>query len=144
MMKPWLRDWLAGILLGALVGTIVLGVGGRGAMRVFAIATHVPAGFSLGGSMTVVFLGAVSGAAGGAFLVLSRQLFPARRFWRVTLFWGLCLLIALRGLMPVDPLRLAVFMPVIALFAAGLQVVWCRLYLPWRSDVVQGSANATT
>lgn len=140
MTKLQIRDWLAGILLGSVVGTVILGVGGRVAMRVFAIATNVPGGFSLGGSTTVIFLGAVSGAAGGLLLVLSRRLLPTRRFWRTTLFWGLCLAIALRGLQPVDTLRLAVFLPVIALFAAALQVVWCRVYLPRR----YGNANAIT
>ena len=96
-------DWLAGIVLGALLGAAFLGVGGRAAMRVFAIASGVPAGFSIGGSVTVVFLGAVSGAAGGA----------------------------LRGLKPVDTLKLAVFLPVVALFGVAVQLAWCRWYLPW-------------
>ena len=138
------KDWLAGIVLGALVGAAFLGVGGRAAMRVFAIASGVPAGFSIGGSVTVVFLGAVSGAAGGLFLVLSRRLFPTRRFWRTTLFWGLCLLIALRGLKPVNSLRLLVFLPVVALFGVAVQLAWCRVYLPWRAARVMSAGAPFT
>lgn len=91
----------------------------------------------------------MSGAAGGAFLVLlSRRLFPTRRVGRTALFWGPCLLIALRGLKPVDSLRLLVFLPVVALFGIAVQLTWCRLYLPWRAARAAppgyGSANATT
>lgn len=58
------RDLWGEMVLGAGLGTVILGIGGRAVMRLIAVVTSVPAGFSVGGTMTVVALGAASGAAG--------------------------------------------------------------------------------
>jgi hypothetical protein len=141
--RPDLRDFGARLLIGTALGTIVLGAGGRLAMRVFALATGAPPGFSLGGSGTVVFLGAVSGAAGAAILSAARWLFPRQRAARALGFWGVIGFLTLRGLHPVDPLRLAIFVPVIVAFGALLQAVWCRWYLPRRAALPQGAPSRT-
>ena len=65
-----MRDLLGTVarsaLIGALVGLPILGVGGRVLMRVIAHwEGRVPA-FSVGGTITVLFLGTVYGIAGGA------------------------------------------------------------------------------
>jgi hypothetical protein len=59
------RSWLNALILGALLGTIVLGLGGRLAMRIFALLEGLTPGSSLGGSLTVLFLGACWGLGGG-------------------------------------------------------------------------------
>jgi hypothetical protein len=68
-------------LMGALVGLPILGVGGRILMRVIAHwEGRVPA-FSVGGTITVLFMGTMAGVAGGAVHGILRRLInsmPAR------------------------------------------------------------------
>ena len=127
-------DWLAGFLLGTALGVVVLGIGGRIAMRGIALYLGQRPGLTLGGSLTVVFLGALCGAGGGVLLVLTRLLFPRRSFVRAGLFWTVSLLVTLRGLRPVDPVKLVAFVPPVLVFGAFLYLVWCRLYIPRRAD----------
>lgn len=122
-------DFLAAAIIGTVVGTVILGIGGRIAMRLIGMLQGLPPGFSFGGSMTVVFLGAVSGTAGGLILALAGKLFPTSRMARGALYWGALLFLTLRGLRPIDELRLLVFVPLVALFGAVLLLVWCRVYL---------------
>lgn len=56
-------------LAGALTGALVLGVGGRMAMRLAALIGDRAAGFTWGGSLEVVAAGALYGAAGGLLWV---------------------------------------------------------------------------
>lgn len=118
------RDWVTAIGLGAALGTLVLGAGGRAAMRWIAVSQGTTAGFSLGGTMTVVLLGTASGALGGLFLVASRWIFPTRAWARVSLYWATLLLITLRGLRPLDTGRVALFVPLVVLYGAALYAVW--------------------
>lgn len=121
------RDWSVAVGLGAVIGTVILGVAGRVAMRAIAVAQRgVPEGFTMGGTMTVVLLGTASGALGGILLVISRWLFPSRRWAQVSLYWAALLLLALRGLHPLDALRVALFVPLVLLYGAVLQAVWDR------------------
>lgn len=90
-------------------------------MRVIAEATTGTSGFSLGGTLTVVFLGAVSGAIGGLLLLLARTLLRRWPPAPTVAFWLLLLALTLRGLRPVDQLRLLLFVPLVALFGALLQ-----------------------
>ncbi|HSA57484.1 MAG TPA: hypothetical protein VLE53_17360 [Gemmatimonadaceae bacterium] len=114
------------LLLGAAVGLIILGIGGRIAMRVFALVEGLPPGLSLGGSMTVIFLGAAWGLVGGGLLWLGRRLFHRSPLARGTLFWVVVALLGLRGLNPVSGERLLVFAPLILLYGATLYRVWCH------------------
>ncbi len=50
------RDWVAALLLGAGVGLPLLGIGSRIGMRFIALESGQTPGFSIGGSLTVVFL----------------------------------------------------------------------------------------
>ena len=72
-----MRDLLGTVarsaLIGALVGLPVLGVGGRILMRLIALWQGTAPGFSLGGTMTVVFMGTVYGTVGGAVHGLMRR-----------------------------------------------------------------------
>jgi hypothetical protein len=121
---------VAAVGLGAVLGAIVLGGGGRVAMRVIAVNQGAPGAFSLGGTVTVVLLGVASGALGGAILMVSRWLFPARRWARVVLYWFALLLITLRGLRPLDPLPVELFVPLVVLCGAALHAVWAAARTP--------------
>ncbi len=62
-------------LVGVVAGTLFLGVGGRLLMRGIALATGGSGGFSLGGSLEVVLVGALYGGFGGLlYLTLPARL----------------------------------------------------------------------
>jgi hypothetical protein len=115
------------LLLGAASGALILGIGGRIAMRGIAILSGGMPGFSWGGTMTVVLLGALSGLAGAIVLTGVRLLLPRRAALRGTIYWAFLILAGLRGLNPVDPQRLLLFMPLILLYGITLQVLSCRM-----------------
>jgi hypothetical protein len=98
MSRPIARELITGTMLGALI----LGVGGRVAMAVIAWRTGGASSFTLGGTLTVIGLGAASGAAGAVFALISRavmrRLFPRHAWTRHVLFAVLLLLVTLRGL----------------------------------------------
>ncbi len=125
--RPSGKDWLRAGTLGLLLGTIVLGIGGRLAMRGIALAQGITPGFSMGGTATVVFLGAVSGLAGGLIFAGTRALVPNNRMVRGVLFWAILVLITLRGLQPLDVPRLAFFLPLVIGYGSLLTVAWCRV-----------------
>jgi hypothetical protein len=123
------EPWLFGLLLGAAAGVVVLGVGGRIAMRAIALANNTPPGFTVGGTATVVFLGVVSGVGGGLLYTLLQLIVPRRRFVRSTLFALALVLLTLRGLRPIQPLALEWFMPLALGYGAIVDVVytaWAR------------------
>jgi len=70
-------SWRRGVrstLAGLACGTLILSVGGRVLMRGIALASGGSGGFSLGGSLEVVAVGALYGALGGLLLLA----FPLR------------------------------------------------------------------
>jgi hypothetical protein len=121
-MNPTLRQALRTVLHGTALGTVILGVGGRIAMRFIALKTTGASGFSLGGTMTVVFLGAVSGAVAGATLALTRATLARWSGVPTLVYWALLLAITLQGLRPLDPVRVAWFLPLVVLLGVLLQV----------------------
>ena len=116
LRSPWMFDPLVGIALGVPI----LGIGGRIAMRVIAHATNVAPGFSLGGTMTVVFMGAVSGAAGGVIYAVLARFLPDRAAVRAVLFGVVLTLLTLRGTSPSTPLTLSLFLPLAWVYGALL------------------------
>lgn len=124
--SPWIFDLVVGIALGLAI----LGIGGRIAMRVIAHATNVAPAFSLGGTMTVVFMGAVSGAAGGLIYALLARFLPDRALIRGALFGVLLTLLTLRGTDPSTPLTLSLFLPLAWLHGALLDYVHRRRFAP--------------
>lgn len=118
----WPRT-LATVIYGAALGTLILGVGGRLAMRVIAMATSGTTGFSFGGTLTVVFLGAASGAMAGAVLSVTRVMLPRWPAAQTITFWLLLAAMTLRGLRPLDTLRVALFLPLVLLLGILLQIV---------------------
>ena len=131
----WLHHpWIYGLVLGIVLGTIILGIGGRLLMRVVALIDGTPVGWSWGGSGTVVFLGAVSGLAGGAIYTLLAH-FMARGTWlRSLLFFLILALITLRGLSPIRLLALALFMPLTLTFGIVFDLLWRRHALGMRAQ----------
>jgi hypothetical protein len=116
--------WVRAALLGAVLGTIFLGVGGRAAMRVIAVAQGAATGFSLGGSGTVVFLGTVAGIAAGLIYAICRQALKSHVWWARLAFGVILLAIVLRGLRPIDGQRLLIFLPLFVLFSLALDRLW--------------------
>jgi hypothetical protein len=116
-----LRPLLSTLLWGMGLGALILGVGGRISMRLISEASTGTGGFTLGGTMTVIFMGVASGAL-GALILLAARVFLRR--WSPApslLYWAALLAISLRGLRPVDQLRAILFLPLIAAFGALLQ-----------------------
>ena len=120
------RSLPTALLLGAMVGAVFLGVGGRIAMRIFAVLDGLPPGFSIGGTLPVILMGAEWGVLGGGLLWLGRRTFPASPMARGALFWIPLTLIFLRGLNPLSVDRLLAFTPFYLMYGAALYRVWCH------------------
>ncbi len=126
LSRAALRSWVRGAALGALLGTLCLGLGGRAAMWGIATAQGATPGFSFGGTLTVVFLGALAGLTAGMVYVAARTLLPRRVWWARALFGVILLAITLRGLRPIDALRLELFLPLFVVFGVALDRLWER------------------
>lgn len=119
------RRWLRGPLLGALVGLPLLGGGGRLAMHAIALTTPgAQRAVSVEGTITVLLAGLAAGIAGGAIYAILERLLPARRAVRGILFVLALVLLTLRGLQPVRPLPLALFLPLVLLYGALVEWAW--------------------
>jgi hypothetical protein len=125
--------WVFGPLVGIGLGLLILGIGGRIAMRVIAHATNVAPGFSFGGTMTVVFMGAVSGAAGGLIYAVLVRFVPNRPVVRALLFGVILVLLTLRGLSPASAVSVSLFLPLILLYGGLMDFAWRRGFPPPRS-----------
>jgi hypothetical protein len=117
------------IALGALVGGVFLGVGGRIAMRIFAMLVGRDPAWSFEGTLTVVFFGAVFGTIGGALLWLGRRVLPRSPLARGALFWIPMTLLYLRVLSPLNRESLIAFTPFVVLYGLVLYRIWCRRYV---------------
>lgn len=126
LTRTALRPWVRGAALGALLGTLCLGIGGRAAMRGIAAAQGATPGFSFEGTLTVVFLGALAGLTAGLVYVAARMLLPRRVWWARALFGVILLAITLRGLRPIDLVRLELFLPLFIVFGVALDRLWER------------------
>lgn len=122
-----LRRFTIALLLGAITGALFLGVGGRLAMHAFALATARSAGFTLGGSLNVVWAGAIAGVIGGLLLVLIERFMPQRLWPRGVLFATICYLISTPGFRPPRPLVFALFAPAFLAYGVIMEVAWERI-----------------
>ncbi|MGH7467841.1 MAG: hypothetical protein ACRENP_07605 [Longimicrobiales bacterium] len=135
------RSLPVALCMGALVGALVLGMGGRVAMRVFALLDGLNPGLSLGGTVTVVFLGACAGAFGGGLLWLGRRAFPGSAVLRGLLFWGAMLLLTARVLNPLSVQRVILFAPLTLLYGGLIYRLWCQRFIArWRLSPAQSLA----
>jgi hypothetical protein len=116
MLRLNWRDWLRYAVVGFGVGAVVLGIGGRVAMRGIAFLSGAPPSFTWGGSLRVVLMGALSGLGGALILKVLRRFLPQRWLVQTLLFYAIIVLIALRGLKPVDSQRLVLFLPLVLLY----------------------------
>ncbi|MBC7834946.1 MAG: hypothetical protein H7Y88_07575 [Phycisphaerales bacterium] len=116
--------------MGIALGLPILGIGGRIAMRVISHATNIAPGFSLGGTMTVVFMGAVSGAAGGLIYAVLARFLPNRLVVRAALFGIILVLLTLRGLSPASALSVSLFLPLTLLYGGLMDFAWRRRFPP--------------
>ena len=91
-------------------------------MHVISRTTTGTGRFTLGGTVTVVLLGAGCGVIGALLLVGARRLFHRWSPTPTLVYWTLLLLVTLRGINPVEPLKVAVFFPVVILFGLALQL----------------------
>lgn len=138
-MSMTTRRWVRGPLLGALLGLPVLGGGGRLAMHAIALTTPgAQRSVTVEGTITVLLAGAAAGLAGGAIYALLDWLMPERRVARAIVFAIALALLTLRGLRPVRPLPLALFLPLVLLFGALVEGAW---HARWRGSRI---ATAST
>lgn len=124
------RRWVRGPLLGALFGLPILGAGGRLAMH--ALASEAQRSVTVQGTITVLLAGLAAGIAGGAIYALIDRFVPDRRVLRALLFAFALVLLTLRGLNPVQPRALALFLPLVLLYGALLERAWHTRLLPPR------------
>jgi hypothetical protein len=137
-----IRDgWSRAILLGALVGLPILGVGGRAAMRAIAALTGAPAALTVEGTLTVLLAGAGSGAVAGAIHRLLMVVLPRHQLLRALAFVVVLAALTIRGLHPVQPLPLALFGTLMALFAIVYLVVMRRAGVDSRSAAMRHAAG---
>jgi hypothetical protein len=123
------RDWTIGILAGAVFGLPLLGVGGRVAMWLVALHQGRAPHFTLDGSLAVTLMGGAAGAVIGIIFMGSRSLFPRTRWARVGLFAAVVGFVALRGIAPLTPFNVAVFLPLFVAHGIALHLWWCRVHL---------------
>ena len=76
------------------------------------------------GTITVLLAGMAAGVAGGAIYALLARVLPARRRLRSAIFAVVLALLTLRGLHPVQPLTLALFMPIVLVYGWLLERAW--------------------
>ena len=122
------HGWLFALAAGAVTGFIILGVGGRIAMRLFALHTGARPGLSLGGTTTVIVMGVVSGVAGAMIRAAAAASLPRHLpAWIGSAIFAIaCLLLTLRGLEPVDAARVAYFIPLTVAYIIAFELAWWR------------------
>ena len=123
-----LEEWLFALAAGAVTGFIILGVGGRIAMRLFALHTGARPGMSLGGTTTVIAMGVVSGVAGAIIRAAAAASLPRQLPAAIgsAIFAIACLLLTLRGLKPVDAARATYFFPLTVAYIIAFELAWRR------------------
>jgi len=123
------RSLPTALALGAAVGALFLGVGGRVAMRIFAVLTERAPGWTFEGSLTVVFMGAVFGMIGGLLLWVGRRFFRTSPLARGAVFWIPLTFLYLRVLSPLTTDSLIAFTPFVVAYGAVLYRIWCRRFV---------------
>lgn len=123
------RSLPASLALGAAVGAVFLGAGGRIAMRIVALMEGREPGFSIGGTLPVIFMGAVWGTLGGLMLWLGRRYFRRSPIARGALFWIPLTLLFLRGLSPLNQDSLIAFVPFYAVWGGVLYWTFCHRFV---------------
>ena len=134
-MKPF----TASVALGSLTGGLVLGAGGRAAMRLYALVTEDTPYFTASGSATVLVVGMLAGAACGATLWLGDRFVRGSAGRKQIAFWIGLAAITAYVLSPWTTLRLEIFVPLALIFGIATVTLW-RLIGPARR--IQGTGPA--
>lgn len=128
------------LALGAVVGAIFLGVGGRIAMRIFAVMDGRDPGFTIGGTLPVILMGAIWGTLGGFLLWLGRRLFKRSPVARGALFWVPLTVLFVRGLSPLTQDSLIAFTPIVLAYGLVLYRVFCHRFVARWAAVTPATA----
>jgi predicted tellurium resistance membrane protein TerC len=123
-MRP--ADLSVSLGLGAALGALVLGSGGRLAMRGVTLWEGRPHLFSVNGTLTVLIWGAGFGLAAGVLRAALDALFDrwaprAPRVARLTTHVVLCVGVALVLLTPWTVPRLVLFPPIVIVFLGAFE-----------------------
>lgn len=113
------------LVRGGVFGAIILGIGGRLLMRVIAHMEGRVPGFTVGGSLTVVFMGTVAGLFAGLIYFLLRR-FVQRPWLRTFAFIAFCALVSWRGVHGLLPLPQAMFMALALVYLMIMDVLGRR------------------
>ena len=128
------RLWMFALTLGAGLGALILGGGGRLAMRGITLwegRTHL---LSLGGTLSVIGYGVAFGVLGAclraALDVAAERWVPVRAPGSApsAVFAIVCLALAVLLLTPLTVHRLVLFPPLVVLYVIALEACWRR----WR------------
>ena len=122
-----LRTLPLALALGTASGALLLGLGGRLVMRLFAVATGRPGAFSLRGTLTVVFAGAVAGLIGGVLFWAVERWLPRRTLPRGLAFGLLCFGIASPGIRPPQLRTFGLFAPFFLGYGLVVAYAWARV-----------------
>jgi hypothetical protein len=117
-----MMDLRSDLIRATLLGLVILGIGSRLLMRVVALMQGTAGAWTFGGTITVVFLGTVSGFAAGLIYHLLRR-FVARPWIRTTAFVVICGLISWRGVHGVPLNQQAMFMALALAYLAIVDVM---------------------
>ena len=131
-----LKKCLLAVFVGIFGGVFILGVGGRIATALIAIAAGTNLNLSLRGLLEVLFVGSLIGAVGGFLLVPVRIILPTHRLTRGIIIGVLlasgCLVIAWsRGDLNLDfhsvlPFTLAAVVIIFVLYGVAIDVLFTR------------------
>ena len=76
------------------------------------------------------FPGGASGLAGGIIRALADFARGLSRNLRFSMFAAACFALTLRGLNPLDATRLALFLPLVAVYVGAVEWIWRKGYRP--------------
>jgi hypothetical protein len=111
-------------------------------MRAIAVEGGTPGMLTPSGTLTVILAGTASGLAGAVFQLvagaIAGRLAPRQLWVRRVLFGILLVLVTLRGLSPAQPLALALFGPLVLLYAIAMEIAGSR-----RAAVARDTPAAT-
>src|SRR5688500_2588322 len=112
------------LTVGAILGLLILGAGGRLVMAMITANAGGTPRFTMGGTTTVVMLGAASGLAGAVLAIISRavmtRLLPRYGWAHYILLAPLLVLVTMRGLRGTAQAGTAYFYVLVAFYAISL------------------------
>jgi hypothetical protein len=119
------------LLLGSVLGMLILGGGGRLAMRGISLWQGLPPRLSFEGTLTVILLGTASGFLSGilriAIEAATRRWIPRSPLAARAIWWAVTFALGLRVLSPWDMPRLVLFPPVILAYLLAYEAIRSRL-----------------